>query len=435
MRKWFLFFSLFFLLACNRNKEEGLSYLNAQNANEYFKAIEKICNTDNGKLWGENLYGPVMFIDIINRNIYANAPDKNGLLKLRDSVYTGMLPKEKPVTLNNVEYGGTLYAMVPLPVKEDFYRITSWSLHSLYHCFQERHHLRDNVSNVSHMNDESSRLLLKLEWKALDKAINSDSSARYQAIRDALVFRGARRELYSAGVKEENTFECMEGLATFTYIKLCSENTDQFQSRLIEYLHKISKSPSYSVSYGFVHGALYAFLLDLKDYDFSTITCADFDLAAETARLYNIRLPDYCRDVAGSLAMGYDLANLRTEEAELQKMIRDKTHKITSSFTEKPTLKINLESPNFSFEPEDIFPLDTIGNLYRKLRVSDNWGRLTADDGGVLISYDLKTLWISTDDVNTERNHLSGKGWQIILNDGWRLTKDGDNYSVFKPVP
>jgi len=432
MKKWILLLPLFFLFACDRTRVEGLVYLNSQSAGKYFKAIEKICNDDNGKLWGENIYGPIMFIDSHTRNIYANAPDRNGLLKQRDGVYTGLLPKDITINVNNVEYGGTLYAMVPLPQHEDHYRIVSWSVHSLYHCYQERHHLRSEVINVSHMNDESSRLLLKLEWKALIKAINSDSTTSNQAIRDALIFRGARRELYSDRISEENTFECTEGLATFTYIKLCAKSADEYKTRLLEYLDKIYKSPSFTVSYGFIHGALYAFLLDARDYDFSDITLIDFDLAAEVGKLYDIILPDYCRDVAGSLSMGYNLPELRKEEEELQKMISEKTQKIASIFTEKPTVKVSLESPNFSFEPEDIFSLDTIGTIYRKLRVSDNWGRLTVDDGRVLISNDLKTLRISTGDVKTDRNHISCKGWQISLNEGWHLTVEGDSYIILK---
>lgn len=435
MKKWILLLPLFFLFACDRTRVEGLVYLNSQSAGKYFKAIEKICNDDNGKLWGENIYGPIMFIESHTRNIYANAPDKNGLLKQRDGVYTGLLPKDITINVNNVEYGGTLYAMVPLPQHEDYYRIVSWSVHSLFHCYQERHHLRSEVINVSHMNDESSRLLLKLEWKALIKAINSDSITHNQAIRDALIFRGARRELYSDGTSEENTFECTEGLATFTYIKLCSKSDDEYKTSLLEYLDKIYKSPSFTVSYGFIHGALYAFLLDARGYDFSDITSIDFDLAAAVGKLYDIKLPDYCRDVAGSLALGYNLPELRTEEEEMQKMISEKTQKIANSFIEKPTVKVSLESPNFSFEPEDIFSLDTIGTIYRKLRVSDNWGRLTVDDGRVLISNDLKTLRISTGDVKTERNHISGKGWQISLNEDWHLTEEGDGYIIIKSRP
>ena len=47
-----------------------------------------------GALWGKNLYGPIMFIDRASRRIVANMPDKEGLLKGKDGVFTGVYPKE-----------------------------------------------------------------------------------------------------------------------------------------------------------------------------------------------------------------------------------------------------------------------------------------------------------------------------------------------------
>ncbi|MCK7511980.1 MAG: hypothetical protein MZV70_53345 [Desulfobacterales bacterium] len=69
---------------------------------------------------------------------------------------------------------------------------------------------------------------------------------------------------------------------------------------------------------------------------------------------------------------------------------------------------VTMESPNFSYEPEDINFLDTLGTLYESLRVSDNWGRLTVDDGGALLANDLRTLRISARDIEIDRNHISG---------------------------
>ena len=46
------------------------------------------------------------------------------------------------------------------------------------------------------MDEKEARLWIKLEWKALRKAINSTGEERQLAIRDALIFRGSNRELY-----------------------------------------------------------------------------------------------------------------------------------------------------------------------------------------------------------------------------------------------
>ena len=114
-------------------------------------------------------------------------------------------------------------------------------------------------------------------------------------------------------------------------------------------------------------------------------------------------------------------------------MINENTRKIVTTFNERPVVTISMESPNFSFEPEDIDYLDTLGTLYEKLRVSDNWGRLAVDNGGALISNDLRTLRVSAKDLLIERNHISADGWHLVLNDGWQAAPaENGSYTITK---
>jgi hypothetical protein len=431
MKRLIIIAALIVLSSCNR--EEGLEWFSVQKAGEYFKSVEEICNKDDGSLWGENLYGPVMFVDNLNREIYTNVADTQGILKAREGIFTGVLPKERLITNNVIEFGGVRYAMVPLPDTEDHYRITARAVHSLFHCYQERHDLKPSTFNTRHLNDKNTRFYLKLEWKALASAIGATGEARKQAIRDALIFRGARRELFPEAITDENKFENYEGLATFTYIKLCSEDADEMQGRLLEYLDRIYKNTSYASGYGFVHGALYAMLLNDTGFDFKQIQQSDFDLGMAACEAYGVTLPEVCRDVAGSLAVNYDIQSIMTEESEREAAINERTGKIVTTFFDKPVVTVTMESPNFSYEPEDINFLDSLGTLYERLRVSDNWGRLTVDDGGALLANDLRTLRISARDIGIDRNHISGAGWHLVLNDGWQaVTGEKGSFAVRK---
>src|SRR5690606_21334014 len=179
------------------------------------------------------------------------------------------------------------------------------------------------------------------------------------------------------------------------------------------------------------NGALYAVLLNDKDFDFKQIRTQDFDLGKAVLDEYGVTLPAVCRDVAGSLAFNYDIQAIRAEESQRESMINEYTRRIVTTFNEKPVVTITMESPNFSFEPEDIDYLDTLGTLYEKLRVSDNWGKLAVDKGGALITNDLHTLRVSAKDLLVERNHMSGDGWHLVLNDGWQSAKlDNGNYTI-----
>ena len=433
MKKWIIFPVLLMLISCKGKNSE--SYFTTDKASRCLKDIEEICKRDNGKLWGKNLYGPIMFVERVTRRIVANQPDNEGILKSKDGVYTGIYPKELVLSNAPVKFGGTQFAMVPLPEEEDEYRIKTRTIHSLFHLFQKNEGVIASTFNLTNMDEKEARLWIKLEWKALRKAINSQGEERQLAIRDALIFRGSNRELNRKYATDENRFETYEGLATFTYTLLCTNSPEEFKSKLFENLARIYSMQSYARSYGFIHGALYASLLYDKGYDFKNIKTDSIDLGDTVRELYKIELPDICRDVAGSLAVNYDIESVNKEEEKREAEIKESIHSQISMFTEKPVVFLELESPSFDFEPEDIHSLDTLGTIYNSMRVSDNWGKLTVDKGGCLVSNNLKFIRITAKAFKADKNHISGDGWHLILNSEWELVPVDQNYFVRKLIP
>ena len=286
MRIWILSISILFLISCNN--ESNNTYFTSEKASKYFKNIEEICARDNGKLWGKNLYGPIIFVDRTTRDIVANQPDREGLLKEKDGVYIGSYPKELIINNAPVTFGGTLYAMTPLPNDEDEYRIKTRAIRSLFHLFLESEGFSASAYNTNNMDEKEARLWIKLEWSALTKALNSEGEERQIAIRDALIFKGSNRELYNKYARDENIFETYEGFATFTYTLLCTDSYDDYKTRILENLARIYSMQSYARSYGFIHGALYSTLLFDKNFDFSKISIDSFDLGNAVQKLYNI---------------------------------------------------------------------------------------------------------------------------------------------------
>lgn len=433
MKKWMFLPVLLLLLSCRDENTD--SYFTAEKAVKYFKSIEEVCNGDNGKLWGKNIYGPIMFVERTSRRIISNYPDAEGLLKGKDGIYTGLYPKELIVNNAPVVFGSTEFAMVPLPAEEEEYRIKTRAIHGLFHRFQEANGIPPAAFNETNMDEKEARLWIKLEWKALRKALNSKGEERLIAIRDALVFRGSNRELYHKYAIEENRFENYEGLATFTFIRLCSASDEEFMAKMLEYLDRIYLMPSYARSYGYIHGALYASLLNDAGFDFTQINTDTFDLGNKTREMYKIELPPICRDVAGSLALSYNVDNINREEETRLSEIQERLHKLTSTFTEKTVVYLELESPYFDFEPENIHPLDTLGTLYSAMRVSDNWGKLTVDKGGCLVSNNYKYLRITAKGFKEDKNKVSGEGWNLLLNDGWELIEVDQNHFLRKISP
>ncbi|MFO7621045.1 MAG: hypothetical protein R6W81_07225 [Bacteroidales bacterium] len=433
MKKAIISAVVIFLVSCGGEKND--TYFTPEKAIRYFKMIEEICNRDDGELWGENLYGPLMFVDRSTRRIVANEPDKNGLLREKEGIYTGSYPRELIINNIAVDFGGKLFALSPLPGTEDEYRLKTRAIHSLFHRFQQAGGVYPVTYNTNHLDEKDARIWVKLEWKALRKALFTEGPEQQQAVRDALIFRGARRELYPKFTEEENKFESYEGLATFTYTLLSTGSSHENRTRLIEYLDRIYSFQSYSRSYGFVLGALYANLLHQGGFDIKSIRTDTSDLGSLVRDLYEINLPEICRDVAGSLALNYEIDLIYREEEKRVADIRERIHSQVSVFTEKPVVFLELESPYFDFEPEDIHFLDTLGTIYNSIRVSDNWGKLSVDKGGCLVSNNLRNIRITAKGLKERKTHYYGDGWHLILNSGWDLVEMNDNYAVRRVMP
>jgi hypothetical protein len=433
MNRWMIFALLLLLAGCGKKQQE--TYLVPEKALQYFSKIEQFCNKDNGSLWGKNLYGPIMLVDRNSRKIVANQPDLEGLLKEKDGIFSGTYPREMMISNNAVRYGGTLFAMTPLPTEEEDDLIINRALHALFHCYQESTGWTSSGYNTSNMDEKYARLWIKLEWKALRKALNSEGPEQHLALRDALVFKGSNREQYPGYVSDEIKFENYEGLAAFTYILLTAESPEQNKEQLFEYLDRIYSRTVFSRSYGAVTGALYANLLYIRGYDFKGIKSENVDLAEEVRKLFGVQLPEVCRDVAGSIALNYEIGIIQNEEAEREADIKERIHRQISTFTEKPVVYLELVSPYFDFEDSDIHPMDTLGTLYNALRVSDNWGKLTVENGGCLVSNNLKYIRITARGYREDKNRIDGEGWHLVLNNGWALDKVNENYLVRKLIP
>ncbi|MCU0408052.1 MAG: hypothetical protein MUD02_03795 [Bacteroidales bacterium] len=424
---------LFLLTNCNEKESEG--YLTAEKAKAYFGSVREICDKDAGKLWGKNLYGPLMYVDRTTRKITANQQDNEGILKEKDGVFTGFFPREQIIPFGAFTLGGTLFATAPLPPEEDEFRMKWMAVRSLYRCFAVNSGIPVSSFYLSNMDERDARLWVKLEWKALRKAIGSEGEARRIAIRDALIFRGSNRELYPSMVSEANRFETNEGLATFTHTLLCTNSCEEFRTRLLENYDRFYAMPSYSRSFGYMTGALYATLLHDSGFDLRSIHSDNYDLGSAVRIVYNIDLPEVCRDVAGSIALSYNLDAINAEEEERLANIRESIHKQVSIFTEKPVVYLELESPYFDFEQEDIHPLDTLGTLYTSMRVSDNWGKLTVNGDGCLVSSNFKYVRITAKGFRADKNRYTGDGWQLLLNSEWEVIKVEQNYFVRKLMP
>jgi hypothetical protein len=86
---------------------------------------------------------------------------------------------------------------------------------------------------------------------------------------------------------------------------------------------------------------------------------------------------------------------------------------------------------NMRFDPGEVIPLDSSGNIYPTLRVTDNWGILEVDSCCALLSPDWSRLIVPEPTLITD-SMVTGDGWRLKLNSGWKPEKKGEEYLLFQ---
>jgi hypothetical protein len=85
-----------------------------------FEKVKKICDSDNGKLWGENLWCPILVYYPETRQIIANEQDSLRSFTENNGVYLSHFPDTLMHANTTLFFSGKHWAMVcqPLPQPE-----------------------------------------------------------------------------------------------------------------------------------------------------------------------------------------------------------------------------------------------------------------------------------------------------------------------------
>src|SRR5436190_23070772 len=126
-----------------------------------------------------------------------------------------------------VQWGGTTWSayswqMIPKDDQADRGRLF---MHELFHRVQAGLGLMaPSAGENSHLDSLEGRYWMRLEWRALGRALDASGAARISAIADALAFRAARHQRFPGAATEEHADDINEGIATYTQYVTASES-------------------------------------------------------------------------------------------------------------------------------------------------------------------------------------------------------------------
>jgi hypothetical protein len=373
-------------------------------AKRYFEEAAKLCERDAGRLWGVSLCGPMVIVDQATGTRATSQPEP-----------AGPLPRFQGFVDGPVMWGGVRWFSFPLymlPEKDADAR-QQLLLHGLFHRIQpELGFMADDGFN-EHLDTLEGRFWMRLEWRALRRAVETSGSARAEAIADALAFRRERRRLFSGAADNERREEIREGLASYTGIAGWANSPADAHRAAAAALAGGDAQTALVGNFEAASGPGYGVLLDdlLPGWRRQVRGTADLgDLLASA----NNRPPTV--DL-GAAAARYDGAPLRAAEEARDRAQQVRVAELRQRFVDGPVLTMPGRGTGTSDSTGSVGIPGAGTVFYGNYTLTAQWGRLNAN-GGVLRSADGATLSVPVTGP-LEGTTLQGNGWTATLNPGW----------------
>jgi hypothetical protein len=284
---------------------------------------------------------------------------------------------------------------------------------------------------TEHLDAEDGRYWLRLEWRALARALRESGEPRNLAVREALAFRQARRMIYPASVEDERAQEITEGLAAYTGTVLAAPSAAEAIASAVENLTVAETGESFVRTFAYTSGPAYGLLLDASSPGWTRRVRGTDDLATLVMRALAVQP---ATDATASAAR-YAGAEIRASEQQREQQREERLAELRRRFVDGPVLVIPGGGGTAS-DSRGAVVIPGVGTVYfHAFRSSGDWGTLEADKG-VLVASDGRTRRIPAP-MRRDDGTFAGDGWTFKAAPGW-VVREGSrrgDYEVVRQQP
>lgn len=383
--------------------------------------------------WPVALYGPILFVERSSRYVVANQADSAGVLSPTEpgGVFAGTLPEDVVIANTAVDWSGERWTMLIWPLPTGYFTSRVLLGHEMFHRLAPTLGLAGANPTNEHLDSAEARLWVRLELRALARALAGTGTARRDALADALAFRWQRHAAHPGSADEERALELNEGLAEYTGVHVSLPPTgragwavERIESREVQ-----AEGGGLSRNFAYATGLAYGLLLDDVSPGWPLRADENIDLAALVARAYEIGTIDGSAaartdvDAARSRMEAYGGARLERFERERAAERERLQEAYRARFVDGPVLILPVdEAFNYSFDPNRVFALDGVGQVLSTAMVRAEWGSLEVSgdvlmrrSGGNIVAV------VVPAPANPDTRPVTGDGWTLTLRDGWEI--------------
>jgi len=412
---------------------------------ELLKA-KKILESDNGKLWGEQIWDDRILALAADNSVYALTPFA-GSRQDSSGLYYAKLPANTLNFVNTTQnYDNQEYATV----REDYLSDNSATIiHELFHILQSKYRML-NGTPIDYLDNYDARIWLRLEFQALRNCLNSiiknkDKKQIDNYLQNAIVFRKMRHKGNEEFLQSELELETLEGLANYTGYVL-STYPNKYE-RAIKELNQRESLDTYTRMGVYATGFAYSMIFDHLQISWKQglDSVYNFEEIYETKYLkhkllINEQLIEEAKGVNNYI-------EIHQQETERKYVVEKRISELRRQLVEEPTLSVSLIDPHLrmSYDANGTVMIDGAGMAYTTMiEVTDasggnNFGSFTFSAinypekiTGILYTAD--GTFIFPLPFKQAGNKIIGDTYEIILYEGWLVKKKNDkgDYEIVK---
>jgi hypothetical protein len=399
----------------------AVAQVDQQRAQEYFKEARSLCERDGGRLWGVAVCAPMVIADRRTQTLATSQPPPEGAL-----------PRVLGVVNAPIQWGGATWGAY---IWDDVANATPRHrmeifLHELFHGVQPKLGLMAPGLATEHLDAMDGRYWVRLEWRALARALRESGDERNLAVRDALAFRKARRMLYPASVEDERGQEITEGLAAYTGTVLAAQSEADAIVGALDLLDGAETGAleaSFVRTFAYVSGPAYGLLLDASSPGWTRRVRGTDDLGTLLMRALAVQP---ATDATAS-ATRYAGAEIRASEEKREQGRQERLTELRRRFVDSPVLRIPGGGSGMSnSRGAEVIP--GVGTVYfGPFRASGVWGTLEAEKVA-LVASDGGSRRVAAP-MRRDDGTFAGEGWTFKVGPGW-VVREGARRGDYEVV-
>ena len=373
-------------------------------AAEFFKEAQALCERDGGRLWGVSICAPMVIGDARTQTFATSQPPPAA-------------PRPKLIGILNgpIQWGDTMWAALSWDTIANWPARTRGEafLHESFHIVQMRLGLGVGTVENEHLDSVDGRYWMRLEWRALARALRESGESRALAVREALAFRQARHTRFPNSSETERAVDINEGLASYTGTVLAAPSAAEAIARGLDLLTAELNGESFVRTFAYTSGPAYGLLLDAASPGWTRKVRAGDDVAVLLMRALGVQpVTD-----ATAAAARYGGAELRAAEEQREQQRQARTAELRRRFVDGPVLVVPGGGGGFS-DSHGAVVIPDVGTVYfGAYRMTGEWGTLEAEKG-VLIATDGRSRRLPAP-VRGDGATITGDGWTFKAAPGW----------------